>query len=57
MFTKIHLKIKKNSNVTVINFYSQIQKNKDYLMADGIHLTEKGNTALNKLLESSLKDK
>ena len=45
------------SNVTVINFYTQIQKNKDYLMADGIHLTEKGNTALNKILESSLKDK
>lgn len=45
------------SNVTIINFYSQIQKNKDYLMADGIHLTEKGNTALNKILESSLKDK
>ena len=45
------------SNVTIINFYSQIQKNKDYLMADGIHLTEKGNNALNKILESSLKDK
>ena len=42
------------SNVTIINFYSQIQKNKDYLMADGIHLTEKGNNALNKLLENTL---
>lgn len=43
-------------NVTIINFYNKIQKNKDYLMADGIHLTEKGNEALNKLLNDTLKE-
>ena len=43
-------------NVTIINFYSKIQKNKDYLMADGIHLTEKGNKALISLLENTLKE-
>ena len=43
-------------NVTIINFYNKIKKNKDYLMADGIHLTEKGNEALNKLLNDTLKE-
>ena len=43
-------------NVTIINFYGKIQKNKDYVMADGIHLTEKGNGALNKILENNLKE-
>ena len=44
------------SNVTIINFYSKIQKNKDYLMADGIHLTEKGNKALLNMLEKTIKE-
>lgn len=43
-------------NVTIINFYGKIQKNKDYVMADGIHLTEKGNEALNKILKKNLKE-
>lgn len=46
--------LSKYDNVEVINFYSKIQKNKDYLMADGIHLTEKGNEALLKLLDKKL---
>ena len=45
----------KYDNVEVINFYSKIQKNKDYLMADGIHLTEKGNARLNELINEKLK--
>ena len=47
--------LSKYDNVEIINFYSKIQKNKDYLLADGIHLTEKGNEALLKLLNSKLK--
>lgn len=47
--------LSKYDNVEIINFYSKIQKNKDYLMADGIHLTEKGNEALLKLLTNKLK--
>lgn len=46
--------LSKYDNVEVINFYSKIQKNKDYLMADGIHLTEKGNEALLKILDKKL---
>lgn len=46
--------LSKYDNVEVINFYSKIQKNKNYLMADGIHLTEKGNEALLKLLDKKL---
>lgn len=46
--------LSKYDNVEVINFYSKIQKNKDYLMADGIHLTEKGNEDLLKLLDKKL---
>jgi hypothetical protein len=34
------------SNVKIINFYSDIEKNKSYLEADMVHLTEKGNAAL-----------
>ena len=42
-------------NVYIINFYKEIQKYKDYLMADGIHLTEKGNARLNELINEILK--
>ena len=39
-----------NDNVKVINFYNEINKNEDYILADKIHLTEKGSKALtNKL--------
>lgn len=43
-------------NVTIINFYSVLKKNKEYLNVDGIHLTEKGNEALNNLLNKYLKE-
>ena len=32
--------------VKTINFYTDIKNNSDYMMADGVHLTEKGNIAL-----------
>ena len=42
-------------NAVIINFYEEIQKHKDYLMADGIHLTEKGNKALINTLKNKIK--
>lgn len=42
-------------NARVIDFYSKIVSNDDYLMVDKIHLTEKGNDALNTLLSDTLK--
>lgn len=42
-------------NVTLINFYQEIKKHKDYLMIDGIHLTEKGNYTLTKILNDMIK--
>lgn len=36
----------KNSNVKIIDFNSEIHNNKDYLLSDKIHLSEKGNNAL-----------
>lgn len=38
-------------NVIIINFYNQIQFYKDYLMADGIHLTTNGNIGLSDTLK------
>lgn len=38
-------------NVTVVDFFREIEKNDAYLMADGIHLTNQGNQALNRLLK------
>ncbi len=44
-------------NVITINFYDEMNKNKDkYLLKDETHLTEDGNKALIKLLDKSLKD-
>lgn len=47
--------LKNNKNVTIINFYKEIKKNQNYLLKDGIHLTEKGNTALVNLLKTKIK--
>ena len=33
-------------NVKILDFSKEIIENPNYLMADGIHLTEKGNAAL-----------
>ena len=35
-----------NDNVTIINFYEEIKNHSDYLMIDGIHLTEEGQELL-----------
>lgn len=35
-----------NSNVKVIDFYDEIQKNEGYLMSDKVHLSDMGNKAL-----------
>ena len=46
-----------NENVITINFYEEMNKNKDkYLLKDDTHLTEDGNKALIKLLDKTLKD-
>lgn len=41
-------------NVIIINFYNQIQFYKNYLMADGIHLTDDGNKGLSEILKDML---
>lgn len=38
-------------NVIIINFYKSIQFYKNYLMADGIHLTDDGNKGLSEILK------
>ena len=37
-------------NVQIIDFYTKIKDNNNYLMADKIHLSSEGNQALNKML-------
>ena len=46
----------KNKNVTIIDFNKEIKKNSNYLMADKIHLSLKGNEALNDILKDILID-
>ncbi len=41
-------------NVIIINFYKEIQFFKNYLMADGIHLTDDGNRGLSNILEDMI---
>ena len=43
-----------NENVKIINFYQEIQDNSDYIMIDGLHLTDKGNKALAKILKEEI---
>lgn len=43
-----------NNNVSIIDFYSEILNNNEYLMADKIHLTKEGNMALDKVLNKTL---
>lgn len=42
-------------NVKIINFYDEIQKNSDYVMIDGVHLSEKGNEALIESIKDIIK--
>lgn len=59
---KVYIIIVNNSNVkldnvTIIDFYKEIEKNPDYIMVDNIHLTDKGNKELNKLLNKKIEIK
>lgn len=42
------------SNVYVIDFYSELKENEDYLFVDKKHLTEKGNKAMLKIINDNL---
>ena len=42
-------------NVTLLDFSNILKDNKDYLMKDNIHLTDKGNKALINFLSNNLK--
>lgn len=44
-----------SEKVEIIDFTTVLKNNKDYYMADGIHLSQKGNEKLNELLKSSIK--
>ncbi len=44
-----------SDNVKIIDFYEILQNNNDYIMVDGIHLSEVGNKALIKILQDSIK--
>ena len=42
-------------NVTIIDFYSKLEKNEDYLLKDGTHLSEEGNKALLNMIAKAIK--
>lgn len=42
------------SEVTIIDFYNELQNHKEYLMPDNIHLTVEGNVALSNRLKESI---
>ena len=44
-----------NDKVTVIDFYKELNKHKDYIMVDKVHLTSKGNKSLSDLINNSIK--
>lgn len=44
----------KNENLTIINFYKEIQNHKNYLMIDKVHLTEEGNNKLAQIMNVTI---
>lgn len=44
-----------NKGVFVVDFSKEINKNKDYLMVDGVHLSKSGNEALTKYIIDKIK--
>ena len=50
------LENKDYENVSVIDFYKEINSSSEYLMVDKIHLTEKGNNRLKEVLVESIKN-
>lgn len=53
---KIYNDLSKIEKIKVINFNEEIQKHSEYLMIDGIHLTEEGNKALSEILKENIKN-
>lgn len=45
---------RKFENVTIIDFSKELKNNKNYLMADKIHLTREGNIALSEFLKKNI---
>ena len=52
----IDRKLSFKGNVKIINFYDDIKDNDDYMMADKIHLSKKGNKELSNKLINIIKD-
>lgn len=46
--------VNNSDNVTILDFYSEVKNNEDYLLSDKKHLTDKGNQALNDFLKDKL---
>lgn len=53
--TVANLTKKNYSNLTIIDFTKELKKHPDYFMADGKHLSDKGNKALSKFLKKQIK--
>lgn len=52
-----NLSKKNHSNLVVLDFTKKLKKHPEYFMADGKHLSDKGNKALSKLLKQNIKEK
>lgn len=55
--TDKNLQTLEKDNVKIINFYDELKKHDEYLMSDGVHLNDKGNQALAKILKDKLLNK
>lgn len=53
--TVTNLSKKNYSNLVVLDFTKELKKHPEYFMADGKHLSDKGNKALSKLLKENIK--
>ena len=53
--TVANLTKKNYSNLTIIDFTKELKRRPDYFMADGKHLSDKGNKALSKFLKEQIK--
>lgn len=52
-----NLSKKNHSNLVVLDFTKKLKKHPEYFMADGKHLSDKGNKALSKFLKQNIKEK
>lgn len=55
--TVTNLSKKNYPNLVVLDFTKKLKKHPEYFMADGKHLSDKGNKALSKLLKQNIKEK